>query len=92
MRMNDATTEDARIEQLRKRDSEIRARIVALNEQKRRREAKLLAREFSAMGELLCTHAAQSQEFHAALKRLVAAAITGASEPMRRFLAERRWL
>jgi len=81
-----------KIEILRKRISALEASLTAEQAKQQRAKAKLLAREFSAMGELLCTHAAQSQEFHAALKRMVAAAITGASEPTRRFLTERRWL
>jgi len=77
MRMNNATTEDARIEQLRKRDSEIRAQIVALNEQKRRKALKERSRLEHIVGAALLDQAERdAQGFGLMLKQVLTSAVT----------------
>jgi hypothetical protein len=84
-------TNGNRIEALKKRESEIHKQILALNENKRRREARLAAREFSAVGEALCKYAAQSPEFHKTLKAMLGAAVATIDESTKTFLARQGW-
>jgi hypothetical protein len=83
---------NGRIEFLKQKEREIRARLAAEQVKQQKAKAKLLKREFSDLGATLCAYASQSPEFRSALKQMVAAAITVAEEPTRKFLGSRGWL
>jgi len=92
METNNGTNGNGRIEFLKQKEREIHARLAAEQVKQQKARAKLLKREFADLGETLCTYASQSPQFHAALKQMVAAAITVASEPARKRLSDRGWL
>jgi hypothetical protein len=86
------TNGNERIEFLKQKEREIRARLAAEQGKQQKAKAKLLKREFADLGETLCTYASQSPPFRAALKEMVAVAITVAEEPTRKRLSDRGWL
>jgi hypothetical protein len=91
MRTKNEITNDE-IEALRRKEQAVKSALAAALVKAQQAKAKLRKLEFSDVGETLCTYASQSPEFHAALKRMVAAAITVASEPVRKRLSGRGWL
>jgi hypothetical protein len=81
-----------KIEILRTRIGALEASLAAEKVRQQKAKAKLQAREFSLVGEALVRFAADSEEFHRTLKAMLAAAITVADEPARKFLTGRGWL
>lgn len=88
----DEKTSNAKVEAMRRRCAAYKAKLDQAVVCDQKAKAKLQAREFAEVGETLCKFAMRSPDFHAALKQMVAAAITVADEPTRKFLLGRGWL
>jgi hypothetical protein len=84
---------NGKLEALRKRETALKAVIAAEQIRQQRAKAKLQAREFAAVGEVLCRYAGQSPEFKTMLRQVLPVAITAvADEKVRQFLVCRGWL
>jgi hypothetical protein len=82
------TNGNARIELLKKREAEIRAKIAAEQIKKRRRIEKENARLFALVGEALCQNAADNPEtFGLMLKQVLASTVT--DDRTREFLSSK---
>jgi hypothetical protein len=92
METTNGTNGPGRIEFLKQKEREIRARLAAEQAKQQKAKQKSLKREFSDLGETLCSYASQSPPFRAALREMVATAITVAQEPTRKRLSDRGWL
>jgi hypothetical protein len=85
---NNGTSRNTRIEILKKREAEIRAKIAAEQVKKRRRLEKENARLFALVGEALCQNAAENPDtFGLMLKQVLASTVT--DERTREFLSSK---
>ncbi len=91
MKRINVTNENGKVEAMRRRFAAYKAKLDQAVVRDQKAKAKLLKREFADVGETLCRFAATSPEFQGALKQMVAAAITVADEPTRKFLSGRGW-
>jgi hypothetical protein len=83
-------TGGGRIEALKEREREIRARIAAEQVRMARRKQKVNAKLFALVGETLTQYAAQSPDFQLMLKQVLQTAVT--DERSREFLKGQGWL
>jgi len=80
-----------KVEALRKRIGALEASLAAERVKQQKAKAKMLQREFSAVGQALCTYAADSAEFHATLNAMLGAAAANLDDATKKFLASRGW-
>jgi hypothetical protein len=91
--MNDKTGGNNKLETLRQREAALKAAIAAEQVKQQKAKAKLEAREFSHVGEVLCKYAGQSPEFKTMLRQVMPSAIAAAGDDAaRKFLTSRGWL
>ena len=91
MDTNNGTNGNGRIEFLKQKEREIRARLAAEQVKQQKAKEKLLKREFSAVGEVLCKCAAESREIHSALEAMLCSVVMTIDEATKRFLVSRGW-
>lgn len=91
MNTSNGTNANDKIEALRKREAALKAAIAAEQVRRQKAQAKIAAREFSAVGEALCKYAAKSPEFHSTLKAMLSAAVGTIDEATKKFLSSRGW-
>jgi len=84
------TTNNAKLEALRKREAALRAAIAAEKVRQQNRREKDDARLFAVVGEALTRYAQQSPDFELMLKQVLQAAAMRDSD--RAFLAGKGWL
>jgi hypothetical protein len=92
METKNGTNDNEKIEAMRRRFAAYKAKLDQAVVRDQKAKAKVLKHEFADVGATLCRFAAKSPEFHGALKQMLAAAITVADEPTRKFLTTRGWL
>lgn len=92
MDTNNGTNGNGRIEFLKQKEREIRARLAAEQVKQQKAKAKELKRDFADIGETLCRYAWETPAFHLTLKQMLTAASAVADEPTRKRLSGRGWL
>jgi len=91
MKPINVTNGNEKVEAMRRRFAAYKAKLDQAVVRDQKAKAKLLKREFSAVGEALCKYAAHSPEFHATLKSMLGAAVASIDEATKRFLSGRGW-